>query len=48
MNFGSLTLFIAVATVLGNWHNVLQAISMASSKSQLRIVPTKVEANLKQ
>ena len=22
----------AVATVLGNWHNVLQAISMASSK----------------
>lgn len=23
----------AVATVLGNWHNVLQAISMASSKS---------------
>lgn len=23
----------AVATVLGNWHNVLQAISMASSRS---------------
>ncbi len=24
---------LAVATVLGNWHNVLRAISMASSKS---------------
>lgn len=24
---------IAVAIVLGNWHNVLRAISMASSKS---------------
>jgi hypothetical protein len=27
-----LILNLAVATVLGNWHNVLQAISMASSE----------------
>ena len=30
---------IAVATVLGNWHNVLQAISMASSKLYLLAIP---------
>ncbi|EDN91594.1 hypothetical protein SS1G_00997 [Sclerotinia sclerotiorum 1980 UF-70] len=32
----------AVATVLGNWHNVLQAISMASSRSQGTFLPTPV------
>lgn len=34
MNTG-LPSLLAVATVLGNWHSVLQAISMASSKFQL-------------